>query len=284
MTTVTAIGYPTASAEPRVTSTPFELAGGRVFVVTPADLASVEPSLASDPHKIDPGVAAAMDAGRTVISEYATVATAFERRLLDAGFQPIHKDMIARALSVPEVAVRLQARVAQQGSVSLAELAMEAGPRVDAPYALLVRSSRLGYADHPTAFFPGPALCDPLRIQPLEVLVDVALVRTETGDILWSGEQTLRASDLLPEPITFPRGPNRGPYTREYAPNFVIYGQDDGERCGTTSIGGLFCMEWGSTSGGCQHGVAPAFPEMNAYMIDETVHRLVDAMMRFAHR
>ena len=173
--------------------------------------------------------------------------------------------------------------VLKRGGATLLQLAMEVGPRIDASRAVIVRSSRLGYTDRPVVFFPGPERCQPLRIQPLEALVDVALVSTQSGDILWSGEMTLRASDLLPEPVTFPRGPERAQYSRQYGPNFTVYGQDDGTRCGTTSIGGFFCMEWGADSGGCL-GVTPEFPEANAYMADETARRLVELMTPLAQR
>ncbi|MCB9660161.1 MAG: hypothetical protein H6726_21130 [Sandaracinaceae bacterium] len=282
MTTVTAVGYPTPSAAPRVTNSPFAIGNGRVFVVTPAYLQVVAPTLADQADKIDEGYAEAVDSGRAVIPEYATVASAFERHLLDAGLQPIAEDTLTSALSDEAVSARFDALAREQGAVTLLQLAMEVGPRIDASLALLVRSSRLGYTDRPIVYFPGPARCEPLRIQPLEALLDVALVATDTGDILWSGEMTLRASDLLPEPVTFPRGPHRAQFTHQYSPTFIIYGQDDGTRCGTTSIGGFFCMEWGANSGGCLT-VAPAFPEVNAYMVDETVRRLVEIMTPLAH-
>ena len=283
MTTVLAVGYPTASAAPRHTNQPFGVGNGRVFVVTPSYLAIVAPSFAADADKIDENLAQAVEQGQAVIPEYSTVAAAFERHLLDAGLQPIAEDTLTSALSQPEVSARFEALAAQQGGATLLQLAMEVGPRIDASLALLVRSSTVGYTDRPVAYFPGPAMCEPLRIQPLEVLLDVALVSTATGDILWAGELTLRASDLLPEPVTFPRGPYRAQYSRQYSSNFIIYGQDDGTRCGTTSIGGFFCMEWGATSGGCL-SVMPEFPEANAFMIDETVRRLVELMAPFAQR
>lgn len=283
MSNMLVVGYPTAPAAARVTNAPFPVGNGRVFVLTPAYLEVVAPSLAGQSDKTDENLAQALDAGLAVVPEYSTVASAFERHLLDAGLRPIAEDTLTSALAQPEVSARFDALVAEQGNATLLQLAMEVGPRIDASLALLVRSSQLGYTDRPVAFFPGPERCEPLRIQPLEVLVDVALVSTSTGDILWSGEQTLRASDLLPEPVTFPRGPYRAQYSHQYSSNFIIYGQDDGTRCGTTSIGGFFCMEWGPTSGGC-HSVTPEYPEANAYMIDETVRRLVEIMAPLAQR
>lgn len=283
MTTVVAVGYPTAAAEPRHTNQPFGVGNGRVFVVTPSYLAIVAPSLATEVDKVDENLSQALEQGHAVIPEYSIVAAAFERHLLDSGLQPIAEDTLTSALADPAVSARFEMLAAQQGGATLLQLAMEVGPRIDASLALLVRSSTVGYTDRPIVYFGGPALCDPLRIQPLEVLVDVALVSTATGDILWSGELTLRASDLLPEPVTFPRGPYRAQYSRQYTNNFIIYGQDDGTRCGTTSIGGFFCMEWGADSGGCLT-VTPEFPEANAYMIDETVRRLVERMAPFAQR
>ena len=40
---------------------------------------------------------------------------------------------------------------------------------------------------------------------------------------------------------------------------------------------------WGASSGGCLT-VTPEFPEANAFMIDETVRRLVELMRPFAQR
>ena len=59
-------------------------------------------------------------------------------------------------------------------------------------------------------------------------------------------------------------------------------GQDDGFDCGTTIFGGLTCVEWGDTSGGCQRETPPDDAEANALVIDACVRGLVDTIRPLA--
>lgn len=226
------------------------------------------------PSTMQPGVEAE---GTAFLSAYDMVDSAFRRSLLDLGFTPVDPSALTGALRDPEAVARIRARAQERGDLTLLDLAVELGPRIDADLALLVRDSRVGYADEPIAVHNGPPGCQVARVQPLQVAVDASLVRSSNGDVVWSGENRSLVSDLFAEPVTFPRGPHRARYSRTYG-DLRLVGQDDGYDCGTTIFGGLTWVEWGATSGGCQRHTEPDDAEANAYVIDACVRDLVETI------
>ena len=281
--TYATIGQPTTMQAPLISNVPFEVGNGRVLVLTPEILALAAPTLAGQVDKIDPAAADAAAAGLMRATEYDVVAASFERNLLNGGLTPVSRDAIVNAIADDEVVTQVRALVAAHGTISLGQLAMILAPRANASVALLIRSSLIGFADAPVAVLSADG-CNPVRIQPLEVHIDAALVAAEGGDLLWTGNSTLRSGDLLPEPVTFPMGPERAQFSRAYGPIFTLTGQDDGRQCGFTSIAGYFCAEWDQASGGCMHNQTPSFPEAVAYVVDQNVLVLTSEMMSVAQR
>jgi len=261
---------------PRTAGTPFDAGNRRVLVLSPELLVSFGfgPSDPTKPNSMQPGVSAEVTA---YVSAYDMVDSAFQRSLLDAGLTPVDPSAVLGALRDPAAMSRIQARAQQRGDLTLLDLAVELGPLIDADLALLVRDSRVGYADEPVAVHNGPPGCPVARVQPLQVAIDASLVRTSSGDVVWSGENRTLSSDLFPEPVTFPRGPHRASYSRPYG-ELRLVGQDDGYDCGTTIFGGLTCVEWGSSSGGCRRQTEPDDAEANAYVIDACAGGLVDTI------
>lgn len=274
--TITTVGHPTPPMSPRTAGVPFDVGNGRVLVLSPAMLVSFGfgPADPTKPNDLQPGVPHEITA---YLAAYDVVASAFQRHLLDLGLTPVDSSALLGALRDPDAIARIQARAQQNSALTLLDLAVELGPLIDADLALLVRDSRVGYADAPAAIHNGPPGCRVARIQPLQVAVDAAIVRTAGGDVLWSGENRTLASDLFAEPVAFPRGPHRARFSRAYG-DLRIMGQDDGGNCGMTIFGGLTCMEWGDTSGGCMRQSEPSDPEANAYVIDACVGGLVDTI------
>ena len=275
--TIATIGNPTPPLAPRVAGTPFDPGNRRVIVLSPEMLVSFGfgPADPSKPTSMQPGMPQAEVTA--YVSAYGMVDTAFQRSLLNAGLTPVDPAALLAALQNPAAVARLQARAQQNGSLTLLDLAVELGPIIGADLALIVRDSRLGYADEPVAVHHGPPGCPVARVQPLQVAVDAVIVRVSNGDVVWSGENLTRSSDLFVEPVTFPRGPHRARFTRPYG-ELRIIGQDDGYDCGTTIFGGLTCVEWGASSGGCRRETEPDDAESNAYVIEACVATLVDTI------
>jgi len=274
--TIGTVGHPTPGMTPRTAGAPFDAGNRRVIVLSPEMLVSfgfgpVDPT---KPNAMQPSVPHEISA---YVSAYDMVDSAFLRSILDLGLTPVDSSALLGALRDPAAVARIRARAEQRGDLTLLDLAVELGPVIGADLALLVRDSRIGYADEPVAIHSGPPGCRVARIQPLQVAVDAALVRTANGDVVWSGENRTLSSDLFAEPVTFPRGPDRARFSRPYG-DLRLMGQDDGSNCGMTIFGGLTCMEWGDTSGGCMRETEPNDPESNAYVIDACVRGLVDTI------
>jgi len=274
--TITTLGHPTPPMAPRTAGAPFDAGNRRVIVLSPELLVTFGfgPADPTKPNDLQPGVAHEVTA---YLAAYDEVVSAFQRHLLDAGLTPVDSSALLGALRDPDAVARIRARSQQSGDLTLLDLAVEVGPLIDADLALLVRDSRIGYADEPVAIHSGPPGCRVARIQPLQVAVDAAIVRTAGGDVVWSGENRTLSSDLFQEPVAFPRGPHRSRFSRAYG-DLRIIGQDDGSNCGMTIFGGLTCMEWGDTSGGCMRETEPDDAEANAYTIDACVRGLVDTI------
>ena len=274
--TIGTVGHPTPAMTPRTAGSAFDTGNRRVLVLSPEMLVSFGfgPADPSKPPDLQPGVPHEVTA---YIAAYDMVVSAFQRHLLDLGLTPVDSTALLRSLRDPALVARVRARAAQRGDLTLIDLAAEIGPAIGADLALLVRDSRLGYADEPVAIHNGPPGCRVARVQPLQVAVDAVLVRTASGDVVWSGENRTLASDLFAEPVTFPRGPHRARFSRAYG-DLRLMGQDDGYDCGTTIFGGLTCVEWGSPSGGCMRHNEPDDLEANAYTIDACVGGLVETL------
>ena len=274
--TIATVGHPTPPMAPRTAGAPFDAGNRRVLVLSPEMLVSFGygPSDPTKPVGRPPGMAAEVTAH---LAAYDMVDSAFERALLDLGLTPVDSSAVLGALRDPDTVARIRARASRQGDLTLVDLAVELGPVIDADLALLVRDSRLGFADEPVAIHDGPPGCPPARVQPLQVAIDAALVRTAGGDVVWSGQHRTRSSDLFVEPVTFPRGPQRARFSRAYG-ELRLVGQNDGYQCGVTIFAGLTCVEWGTPSGGCMRETEPDDAEANAYVIEACVGSLVDTI------
>lgn len=274
--TVTTIGHPTPPMPARAAGAPFDAGNRRVVVLSPAMLVSFGfgPADPTKPNALQPG-------GRHEVTAYLSaheeVVSAFQRHLLNLGLTPVDSSALLGALRGPDAVARIRARAQQIGDLTLLDLAAEVGPLIEADLALLVRDSRIGYADEPVAIHNGPQGCRVARIQPLQVAIDAAIIRTASGDVVWSAENRTLASDLFTGPVVFPRGPQRARHSQAYG-DLRIMGQDDGSDCGMTIFGGLTCAEWGDPSGGCMRETAPRDAEANAYTIDGCVRALVDTL------
>lgn len=274
--TITTIGHPTTPMTPRSAGAAFDAGNRRVMVLSP-DLLVAFGYGPADPTKPNDAQPTAQAEITAYLSAYDAVDSAFQRHLLSLGLTPVDSSALLAALQNPEVVARVEARAQQRGDLTLLDLAAELAPAIDADLALLVRDSRIGYADAPIAVHNGPPGCLVARVQPLQVAVDAALIRTATGDVVWSGENRTIASDLFPEPVIFPRGPERARHSRSYG-QLRIAGQDDGFRCGYNTFGGLTCVEWADSSGGCRRSQEPDDAEANAMVIDACVRTLVDTI------
>ncbi len=279
--TIATVGHPTSPMPPRTAGAPFDPGNRRVLVLSPEMLVSFGfgPRDPNKPLSMQPGMPQVEVTAW--VSAYGMVDSAFQRALLNQGFTPVDPSAILAALQDPAAVARIQARAQQRGELTLLDLAIEIGPIIGADLALLVRDSRLGYADEPVAIHSGPPGCPVARVQPLQVAVDAALVRTANGDVVWSGENRTLTSDLFVEPVTFPRGPFRARFTRPYG-DLRLVGQDDGYDCGATIFGGLTCIEWGQQSGGCRRETEPDDAEANAYVIEACVRGLAETIRPLA--
>lgn len=275
--TVAVYGQPTAPLAPRVTEAEIDAGSGRVVVLSPGFFESVVAALPDLEDKVDQRMAAAPP-GVALTHEYNMVTAAFERHLIDAGLQPVTQSTVREILRTPGVSAEVRRLAeAETYGISLQQLARAISPAVDAPLALVIRASRISFADEPTVYFADPPGCSVVRLQPLQAAVDALLIRIATGEILWSGEAHVSTSDLLTEPVAFPRGPNRAQFSRDYG-RMRLVGQDDGSRCALSMFAGYYCWESGIDSGHCHRDIVPAHPEANAHLVDEVVRLLAETM------
>src|SRR5690606_6665051 len=124
-----------------------------------------------------------------LVTDFSLVASALERRMIEAGWTPISQAFLASAPARQQYRLRT---LEQAGVHTLLEKALALGDVTQAEVVLLVRSVRLEYGA-PVGELGRPG-CATVRYHPLEGTMDATLVRVSDGEVLWTGRSSLRAT------------------------------------------------------------------------------------------
>jgi hypothetical protein len=224
-----------------------------------------------------PGGAAMVQAVDTSASDL--VVGALEGALLRAGAQPVSQAALAQALLDARVRTTMQA-MGTQGEAVMVQQSLVLGRATAAPLVLVVRSVQIGYAQDPVASLGSEASgCNEWRVRAAEVGLDATLVRVEDSAVLWTGRATVRATDLLSEPVTLAAGPGHTLYERDYGPIRVVATGDSRSVCEGSDIPGYTCWEVGTNdcNAGEGQGARPISGPALEILVDRAVAELVGA-------
>jgi hypothetical protein len=238
--------------------------GQGVLVVSPGPL--LRASIVVGPD----GAAGAIDTGG-----YDVATSALESALLRVGAQPVSQAAIAQMLMDAQVRTAIGA---SQGDGAIVEQAIVLGRATTAPLVLVIRSLQYGYAQDPIAQLGSVAGgCREWRVRPAEVAIDVALLRVADAAVLWTGQATVRATDLLPEPMTLAAGPGHTIYNRDYGDIRVVTTGDSGNACEGSDIPGYTCWEVlnNDCGAGEGQGARPISPPALEALVGRAVTELV---------
>ena len=253
-------------------SGPFAAGGQAVLVVSAASIAQAAgaPELMVGPD----GVAMV---GAPPSDEYDLVVSSFESALLRLGAQPVSQAALAQALLDAQLRTTMQSVAAAPGEGAMVQLSLVLGRAIEAPLVLVVRSVQIGYAQDPVARLGSEASgCREWRVRAAEVGIDAVLVRVADSAVVWTGRATVRATDLLPEPVTLAAGPGHTLYERDYGPIRVVATGDSRSACEGSDMPGYTCWEVGTNdcNAGEGQGARPISPPALQTLVDRAVYEL----------
>ncbi len=285
---------PTRSPAVATSGQPFSLSQGRVLVLSPRSIQQVAASVTwegpgpgapqptvreQDGHQVIVMERPEPTSGQTaanvdLVSDFSLVTAAVERRMISSGWTTISQASLASAATNHEDRVRT---FGVAGVRTLLEQALAIGGFTGAETIFLVRAVRLEYAGAIAEL--GRPGCQTIRYYPLEGVMDATLVRVADGEVLWTGRASVRATDLLREPVSLYLGSDVESHL-DFDTPFEPHLATISDGCEATTLLSAFCIN--ARGDDACRSQEPTSWRVESLVLDELVRRLVDDMSRLS--